>query len=174
MIQISTNYHKLVFVLQWCTTKTLQQRCRIQKFPWGRRNTPDPRLSERQSLVLFPENILKLHYCRNARFIKISWGITRAFWSFSLRGRGPQDNQCNPAVILAGTPYLIIVMHSLHLSTCALFKITENGQSILQKFILISTQCCQLQGTLSLWTPDKELCWGKRKMVKEFFRNSFL
>ena len=35
MIKISTNYHKIVFVLQRCTTKTIQQRCSIQKFPRG-------------------------------------------------------------------------------------------------------------------------------------------
>ena len=31
-----------------------------------------------------------------------------------------------------------------------MFEIRENGQSILRKFILISTKCCHLQGTLSL------------------------
>ena len=35
MIQISTNYHKLVFVLKRCTTKTLRQLCSIHKFPRG-------------------------------------------------------------------------------------------------------------------------------------------
>ena len=58
MIQISTNYHKLVFVLQRCTTKTLQQLCRIQKFPRG--NTPDYRFRGVQRLLLFSEIILKL------------------------------------------------------------------------------------------------------------------
>ena len=61
-------------------------------------------------------------------------------------------------------------------STCALFEIMENGQSIsiLQKFILISTKYCQLQGTSSPLNPDNELSWGEWKMVKEFSRNSYL
>ena len=47
----------------------------------------------------------------------------------------------------------------------------ENRQSILQKFILISTKCCQLQGTLSPWTSDKGLCWGNkngRRILQKF------
>ena len=112
MIQISTNYYKLVFVLQKCTTKTLQQRCRIQKFSQG--NTPDLRFRGRQSL--FSEKL--------------------------------------PAVILTSTRQLIIAMHSLHLSTCALFEIMENGQSIFQKFILIIQDSIKFPGVF----PACKIC----------------
>ena len=56
---------------------------------------------------------------------------------------------------------LIIAVHSLHLSMCALFEIMENGHSILQNFFLISTKCCQLQGTLSSEPLTKSFAGGK-------------
>ena len=47
-------------------------------------------------------------------------------------------------------------MHSLHFNTCDLFEIMENGQRILQKFILISTHVVSFRETSSLWP----LTWG--------------
>ena len=57
--------HKLVFVLQRCTTKTLQQWCRIQKFPRG--NTPDLRFRMDKVCFCSPKiywNSIVLQQCK--------------------------------------------------------------------------------------------------------------
>ena len=81
----------------------------------------------------------------------------------TLTGKHPLPaNSCRPHSHL-GWPSLFnnclcilsYTLHSLHFCTCNLFEIMEYGQGILQKCILISTECRQLQGDFVPLDPTR-------------------